>query len=118
MLKALAWAGGTTMSSQDRDAAAAAQEAPVTGPVHPPLFVEAFGRTDPGLVRENNEDQFAIAELAKMMRVNQTSLAGPDERTDAAHAHLFMVADGMGGYAGGEVASRIAVSTVEDCLLD
>ncbi len=106
------------MSSQDFDMAADARDPSVTDPAGPPLFVEAFGRTDPGLVRGNNEDQFAIAELAKMMRVNQTSLAGPDERTDAAHAHLFVVADGMGGYAGGEVASRIAVSTVEECLLD
>jgi serine/threonine protein phosphatase PrpC len=87
-------------------------------PAAPPLLVDAFGRTDPGLVRENNEDHFAIAELAKIMRVNQSSLPGPGERTDSAHAHLFVVADGMGGHAGGEVASQIAVNTVEECLLD
>lgn len=106
------------MSTRVSTSTADPQGTTVTGPAASPLLVEAFGRTDPGLVRANNEDQFAIAELAKMMRVNQTSLAGVDERTDAAHAHLFVVADGMGGYAGGEVASRIAVSTVEECLLD
>jgi protein phosphatase len=69
-------------------------------------------------VRPNNEDQFAIAELAKLMQVRQTSLTGPGERTDSAHAHLFVVADGLGGYAGGELASQITVAAVEACLLD
>lgn len=107
-----------TVLTPDINPTANPQVTTVTAPSAPPLLVEAYGRTDPGLVRRNNEDQFAIAELAKMMRVNYTSLAGPGERTDAAHAHLFVVADGMGGYAGGEVASQIAVSTVEECLLD
>jgi len=83
-----------------------------------PLIAEAYGRTDPGRVRPNNEDQFAIAELAKRMRVCQTSVAGPGERTDTAHAHLFVVADGLGGYAGGALASRITVTSIEECLLD
>jgi protein phosphatase len=106
------------VSIQDFKPAADSQGPTANDSAALPLLVEAYGRTDPGLVRGNNEDQFAIAELAKMMRVNQTSLAGPGERTDSAHAHLFVVADGMGGYAGGEVASQIAVDTVEDCLLD
>jgi len=83
-----------------------------------PLEVEACGRTDRGQLRENNEDQFIVAELAKIMRVNQSSLPGPDEQAGAIRGHLFLVADGMGGYAGGEIASRIAARTVEECLLD
>ncbi len=84
----------------------------------PELTVEAFGATDRGQLRESNEDQFVIAELAKLMRVEQTSLPEPAEQAAHTRGHLFLVADGMGGYAGGEEASRIAVRTVEECLLD
>jgi protein phosphatase len=83
-----------------------------------PLHVEAYGRTDRGQLRKNNEDQFLIAELAKILRVDQTSLEEPEEQVGAHRGHLFLVADGMGGYAGGEIASRIATRTVEECLLD
>jgi protein phosphatase len=48
--------------------------------------------SDPGLVREHNED---------------TALALPD-------LGLFVVADGMGGHVAGEVASRIAAETVAE----
>jgi len=103
--------------ADDAVAPAAKNDTAVILPMPRPLAVEAFGRTDRGLVRKINEDQFAVAELAKIMRVTQSSLSGPDERTDATRAHLFVVADGMGGYAGGEIASRIAVNTVEESLL-
>ncbi|HEY1376549.1 MAG TPA: protein phosphatase 2C domain-containing protein [Gemmataceae bacterium] len=84
----------------------------------PDLAVTAAGRTDRGRVRSKNEDQFLVAELAKLMRVEQSSIPEPDERTAQPHGHLFLVADGMGGHAGGEVASRIAARTVEECLLN
>jgi protein phosphatase len=82
------------------------------------LTVSAAGRTDRGRVRTNNEDQFLIAELAKRLRVEQASVPGPAEQTGRVHGHLFLVADGMGGHAGGEVASRLTAETVEECLLD
>lgn len=57
-------------------------------------------RTDQGLVRPNNQDSFSVDLL--------------DPRGNAA---LLLVADGMGGYEGGEVASRIAVDIVRDRVL-
>jgi len=59
------------------------------------LRVEAWGHTDAGPVRENNEDCLFLD----------------------VEAGLFAVADGMGGHASGEVASAIAVETIGDVLL-
>jgi serine/threonine protein phosphatase PrpC len=106
------------MGSESIESTAKARDTAVFVPEAAPLVVEAAGRTDRGRLRESNEDQFAVAELARILRVNQTSLSGPGERTDATRANLFVVADGMGGYTGGEVASRIAVHTVEESLLN
>jgi serine/threonine protein phosphatase PrpC len=56
------------------------------------LILQAAGRTDIGLVRQNNEDNFGY---------------------DVRHG-IFVVCDGMGGQRAGEVASKIAVDTVLD----
>jgi serine/threonine protein phosphatase PrpC len=57
-----------------------------------PQSIEAAGATHAGPNRTHNEDSFAmLPELG-----------------------LFMVADGVGGQAGGEVASRLAVDTVRE----
>ncbi|MBA4064317.1 MAG: serine/threonine-protein phosphatase [Isosphaera sp.] len=75
---------------------------------------DCFGMTDLGRVRRNNEDQFLVAELVKRLRVVRTSV--PDIReadwSDGVVGHLLVVADGMGGMAGGEVASGLAVETI------
>ena len=59
------------------------------------MRLEAHARTDPGPVREHNEDAFLVD----------------------ADAGLFIVADGMGGHAAGEVASALAVDALQDVLL-
>jgi serine/threonine protein phosphatase PrpC len=83
-----------------------------------PLTVTAFGITDKGKVRTTNEDQFLIAELAKVMRVWQTSLPEPKLQVGEERAHLFLVADGMGGHRAGERASSLAVAAIEQFTLD
>jgi PPM family protein phosphatase len=82
------------------------------------LSVKAFGITDKGKVRTTNEDQFLIAELTKAMRVWQTSLPEPKLQIGEEHAHLFLVADGMGGHRAGERASALAVVAIEHFTLN
>jgi protein phosphatase len=52
------------------------------------------GMTDVGLRRERNEDHFLINEVA----------------------NLYAVADGMGGHVGGDTASQIALTSVEEVV--
>ena len=58
------------------------------------MRITSCGITDVGLKRGHNEDNFQINE----------------------ELNLFVVADGMGGHAGGEYASAIAVNTVEEIV--
>lgn len=55
--------------------------------------------TDVGFRRQNNQDA-CVVQLA------------PDQETWQQRGHLFVVADGMGGHAVGELASKIAVDTI------
>lgn len=74
-----------------------------------PLYVTAFGQTDVGLVRKNNEDSFILADLTNgVVTFNPSSL----NHTVGEKGSLFAVADGMGGAEAGEVASRMAVELV------
>ena len=72
---------------------------------------EIFGATDRGKVRERNEDHFLIAELERSLLVQSSSVTNVvgTSLTEAPQGRLFVVADGMGGYGHGEVASSIAV---------
>jgi protein phosphatase len=83
-----------------------------------PLVVQSFGLTDRGKVRPTNQDQFLIAALHKAMRVQTSSLRAPKVLYGSDQSHLFMVADGMGGHAGGETASALAIDSVEAFVLD
>jgi protein phosphatase len=82
------------------------------------LRVQSHGRTDPGRVRERNEDQFLIADLTHALQSRQSSLDEPEVRYSPPQGSLFVVADGVGGHAGGERASALAVNTVEKFMLD
>lgn len=73
------------------------------------VIVHVFGRTDVGRTREHNEDTFVVADLTAFNATLQ-----PEVRTHECgpRGSLFMVADGMGGAAAGEVASQMAVETM------
>jgi PPM family protein phosphatase len=56
----------------------------------PLILVTASAQTDKGIRRKRNEDSVLVAE----------------------DKDLFVVADGMGGYSGGQIASQLAVQTI------
>ena len=59
------------------------------------MEVKAFGLTHVGRQRQHNEDSFLVEDGAR----------------------LYLVADGMGGHAAGEIASRIAVDSITEFIL-
>jgi protein phosphatase len=80
--------------------------------------LESFGLSHVGKVREGNEDHFVVASLQRSLEVRQTNLedralldplCGPK-------AYLFAVADGVGGQAGGALASGITLQTIVQYL--
>ena len=59
------------------------------------MQVTAYGLTHVGRQRQHNEDSYLVAD----------------------EPGLFLVADGMGGHAAGEIASRIAVDSISEFIL-
>ena len=71
--------------------------------------VSVFGKTDLGRTREHNEDTFLVADLSS----GNASLQ-PEVRNHeiGPRGSLFVVADGMGGAAAGELASAMAADHI------
>jgi PPM family protein phosphatase len=81
--------------------------------------IVVFGLSDRGLQRDNNEDHFMVADLSrKVIGVHDNQLRPELFHHDiGTRGTLLMVADGLGGHEGGEVASQLAVDSVAQALV-
>lgn len=79
-----------------------------------------YGLSDRGLRRDNNEDHFMVADLTrKVIGVQDNQLLPELFHHDLGdYGTLLMVADGLGGHEGGEIASQMAVDTIAQVLVD
>lgn len=77
------------------------------------MQVSVCAATDVGMQRTHNQDRLLVADLT-----SQDTAIGHRVRrfTVGARGALFVVADGMGGAAGGEVASQMAVDLIYEHL--
>lgn len=96
-----------------RPASAAAPQ-----PASMQVAVDLGAATHAGLVRPNNEDSYVVARADRSLETLLTNLsAGEVPAWAAERSYGLVVADGMGGHAGGEVASHLALRAVIEHVL-
>lgn len=61
-------------------------------------MIKAYAKTDVGKARDINEDSYYITE------------------DSLSNMQLFILADGMGGYNGGEIASKLAINAAKSYI--
>src|SRR5215467_5180299 len=85
----------------------------------PTINLALYAQTDVGMVRSGNEDNFLILDLSTGRSWTASDEEPPDLLTysQGYYGTLLAVSDGMGGALAGEVASRMAVETVRDRML-
>ncbi|MQA29076.1 MAG: SpoIIE family protein phosphatase [Luteitalea sp.] len=82
------------------------------------MQIDVSGLSHPGHVRASNEDHFIVTRIGRYLETVLTTLPSgevPERAEEAGYA--MIVADGMGGHAGGELASRMAISGLVKLVL-
>ena len=85
----------------------------------PPIQVEFAALSHPGKVRSNNEDHYLITRMGRTFEYLGTNMPSgtlPDLVDE--YAYGMVVADGMGGLAAGEEASRLAIRNGVELVLN
>jgi protein phosphatase len=83
------------------------------------IQVDLAALSHQGRVRPNNEDNFLVVRFGRFLQTVLTSLPdgqGPGNFGDTGYG--MVVADGMGGMAAGEVASRLAITRLVRLVLE
>ncbi len=78
------------------------------------VTIDAYGLTDTGKVRKENEDHFLVADVSKRvdMLCGSLSLEALNHRVGTSGAQLLVVADGVGGGPDGDLASERTAAAV------
>ena len=109
-----------TVSGQPRDGVGKQRD--VLGdfarPFSAAVLIDVSGLSHPGKVRVRNEDHFIVTRVGRYLETMLTTLP-PGEVPERAEefGYGMIVADGMGGHAGGEIASRMAISGLVKLIL-
>jgi len=80
--------------------------------------IDVAALSDQGRARERNEDHYFVARGGRHVTTLLTNVPPEDIPSQSAETcYVMIVADGMGGHAGGEVASRMAIATLMNIIL-
>jgi PPM family protein phosphatase len=83
------------------------------------LEVDLGAVSHPGHVRENNEDSYLVMRFGRSLENVMTNVEEDLlEQNYFMNGYGILVADGMGGEAGGEVASRLALSKLVELIVE
>jgi serine/threonine protein phosphatase PrpC len=81
----------------------------------PAIFTSHYALTDRGQTRDHNEDTFLVADLDGGSALREPRAT---ERPVSPRGMLYLVADGMGGAAAGEIASEMAAVEIHQEMVD